>query len=69
MSNTETTAAKDLLQQVQERGLLNSNSTVQCVDCKVAFPIEYNNCPQCEIDDLWHSIKIQLKNNFEGRQN
>ena len=69
MSNTETTTAKDLLKQVKERGLLNSNSTVQCVDCQVAFPIEYNNCPQCEIDVLWRNIKIQIKNNFEGKQN
>ena len=69
MSNSEIITAKDLLQQVQERGLLNSNSTVQCVDCKVAFPIEYNNCPQCEIDALWCDIRIQIKNNFEGKQN
>ena len=69
MINTEITNARDLLQQVQERGLLTSNSTITCVDCQVVFPIEYHHCPQCEIDDLWHSIKIQVKNNFEGKQN
>ncbi len=52
---------------VQELNKINSNSTIKCVHCKVIFPIEYDKCPQCEVDKLWHSIKIQLKNNFGGK--
>jgi len=67
MNNTESTNAKKLIQQVNDRGLLYSKSTIECVHCKVIFPIEYGKCPQCEIDNLWHTIKIQFKNNFGGK--
>ncbi len=52
---------------VEELNLINSNSTRKCVHCKAIFPIEYTNCPQCEVDDFWNTIKIQYKNNFGGK--
>ena len=52
---------------VEELNLINSNSTIKCVNCKAIFPKEYNQCPQCEIDKLWQTIQIQFEKNFGGK--
>ena len=36
---------------VHELNNINSNSTIKCVNCKAIFPIEYDNCPQYEVDN------------------
>lgn len=36
-----------------------SNSTTKCKSCNALFPLEYFQCPQCDIEI--HSIKM----NFE----
>lgn len=36
-----------------------SNSTGKCASCNALFPLEYFECPQCDID--FHSVKM----NFE----
>ncbi|MDH3618408.1 MAG: hypothetical protein OES14_04175 [Nitrosopumilus sp.] len=64
MNKVESLNAKELIQQAEEIGLLNSNSTVRCHNCNVVFPTEYNQCPKCEIDALWKDVRIQFKNNF-----
>lgn len=30
--------------------LFKSNSTTKCRSCNALFPLEYFECPQCEID-------------------
>jgi len=52
---------------LDELNKINANSTRKCAHCEAIFPIEYDKCPQCEVDQLWHSIKIQFKNNFGGK--
>jgi len=54
---------------VHELNKINSKSTIKCVHCKAVFPLEYDKCPQCEVDELWQTIKIQIENNFWGKQN
>jgi len=54
---------------VHELNKINSNSTIKCVHGKVIFPKEYDKCPQCEVDELWQTIKTQFENNFGGLQN
>ncbi len=64
MNNTEQSHSIELIQQAKGNGLINSNSSIQCVHCKAIFPEEYNKCPQCEVDKLWETIQIQYKNRF-----
>lgn len=68
MNDTKLKNAKELIQQVKERGLLRESSTQKCVSCKIMFPSEYNICPKCEMNDLGHKVKTQFTNNFVGRQ-
>jgi len=67
MNITEPIKSNELMLQLKERGLFYTNSTITCGRCKAIFPIEYINCPQCEVDDSWQIIKIQYKNNFGGK--
>ena len=39
---------------VDELNSIYSNSTKKRVHCKAMFPKEYDKCPQCEVDELWH---------------
>jgi len=52
---------------VHELNKINSNSTIKCAYCEIYFPKEYDSCPQCEVDELWQTIKIQFENNFGGK--
>ena len=61
--------SKELILRLKERGLFYTSSTITCGRCKAIFPIEYINCPQCEVDDLWNTIQIKVKNNFGGKYN
>lgn len=38
----------ELLQQAKEIGLIDSNLTITCLNCRAIFPKEYGNCPQCQ---------------------
>jgi len=52
---------------VHELNKINSNSTIKCAHCEAFFPKEYDICPQCEVDELWQTIKIKFENNFGGK--
>ena len=39
---------RELLQQAKEIGLIDSNLTITCFNCRAIFPKEYSNCPQCQ---------------------
>jgi len=52
---------------IDELNKINANSTRECVHCKAIFPIEYDICPQCEVDKLWQTIQIQFDKNFGGK--
>ncbi len=67
MHITEPTKSKELTQQAKEKEPLYSNSIIKCSHCKVIFPVEYNTCPQCEVDELWQNMKIQFRNNLGGK--
>ncbi len=69
LSNTEKINSTELIQQAQEEGFLDSNVTINCVHCYAVFPKEYNKCPQCGVDELWKTVKIQYENYLGGKQN
>jgi len=60
MKITEPTKSKGWMQQAKEKEPLYSNSIIKCSHCKVIFSIEYNTCPQCEVDESWQNIKIHF---------
>ena len=47
MINAEKLNSLELILQATKSGFLYSNTTIQCVHCKVVFPKEYDNCPKC----------------------
>ena len=67
MNDVKSKNAKELIQQVREKGLSSESSTQKCMYCKIIFPSEYNICPQCEMDHLLYKVKTQFTNNFVGR--
>ena len=68
LNDTESINSMDWIQQAKKAGSPDSNSIIECVYCDFVFPKEYDKCPQCEVDKLWYSIKIQFDNNFGGKQ-
>ncbi len=50
---------------VNELYIIHSSSTKNCVHCKAIFPIEYDKCPGCEVEELWKTVKIQYENYTE----
>ena len=50
---------------LQERKLFESSSTIKCRNCKVLFPLEYVECPRCEIN----SSPIKKDFEFSGGLN
>ncbi len=69
LSNTEKIDSTELIRQAQEAGLLDSNVTINCVHCYAVFPKEYDKCPQCEVNVLWKTVKIQYENYLGEKQN
>ena len=69
MSNTDHRNLTDLIREAKERGIYYSRSTIKCTNCKAIFPIEYDNCPQCELDELYRSLKIQYRKLIRGKVN
>ena len=67
MNNTKPLNSTELIQEVRERGLYFLRSTKKCGICKAIFPIEYYDCPQCELDKLYKDFKIQYKKIFGGK--
>ncbi len=67
MKNTEPIKSKGWMQQPKEKGFSYSNSALKCGQCNVIFPIEYHMCPQCEVDELWQLLEIQIETNFGGK--
>lgn len=48
--------SQNLLQEVEELGLIDAENTINCSNCRVVFPKEYGTCPQCntiEIIETW----------------
>ena len=48
MKTSENDNSLDVLREAKEFGLLDSQSTLSCIDCNIVFPKEYEKCPQCE---------------------
>jgi len=69
MNSTEPLNSTELIQATKERGLYYLRSTIKCVICKTIFPIEYDDCPQCELDELYSTFNIQYKKSIGGKQN
>ena len=69
MNDTEPLNSTELIQETKERGLYFLRSTIKCVICKAIFPIDYNDCPQCELDEVYRAFKIQYKKISGGKQN
>lgn len=61
MNNTKSLNSIELIQQLKEKGFLYSNSAIKCNQCKIIFPVEYEECPQCKVDELWQIFDIQFK--------
>jgi hypothetical protein len=55
------------MKETKEKVFLYPNSAIKCGQCKVIFPVEYNKCPQCEVDTLWQKLNFQIANNFGGK--
>ncbi|MFZ8907458.1 MAG: hypothetical protein ACO2Y5_00915 [Nitrosopumilaceae archaeon] len=56
MDNIEQDKSKSLLQEVKELGLIDAQNTIDCSNCRVVFPKEYEKCPQCntiQIPEPW----------------
>ena len=47
MTNFDQGRSHDLLQEAKELGLIDAGNTLDCSNCKVVFPKEYETCPQC----------------------
>ena len=69
MNSTEPLNSTELIQATKERGLYYLESTIKCFICKAIFPIEYDDCPQCELDELYRTLKIQYKRIIGGKPN
>ena len=67
MTITEPIKPNELLQQKIEKGFPFSNSAIKCSKCSVVFPVEYNKCPQCEVDKIRQTLNLQIKNSFGGK--
>ncbi len=52
MSSTEQIDANELVREAKDAGLLDSNVTINCVQCHALFPKEYHNCPQCKTNEI-----------------
>jgi len=37
---------------VNELYIIHSSSIKNCVHCEAIFPIEYDKCPGCEVEEL-----------------
>ncbi len=44
----ENESSLELLREAKEFGLLDTQSTLSCIDCNIVFPKEYEKCPQCQ---------------------
>jgi rRNA maturation endonuclease Nob1 len=49
-----------LLQQAKEIGLIDSNLTITCVNCKAIFPKEYGVCPQCQTERSFNAKNFDI---------
>ena len=54
-----------LLQQAKNIGLIDSNLTIICVNCKAIFPKEYGTCPQCQTDHSFDTTNFNITVNWE----
>ena len=61
MNNTEPLNSTGLIKETKERELYYLRSTIKCFNCKIIFPIEYDNCPQCELDEMYRLFDIKCK--------
>jgi len=69
MNNTIPLKSKGLMKQPEKKELFFLRSTIKCIICKAIFPIEYDDCPQCELDELYRSLKIQYRKLIRGKVN
>jgi hypothetical protein len=66
MNIPESIKPNGLPQQAKEKRFLFSNSAIKCSNCSVVFPVEYNKCPQCEVDKLRQTLNLQISS-FGGK--
>jgi hypothetical protein len=69
MNNTIPLKSKGLMKQPEKKELFFLRSTIKCIICKAIFPIKYDDCPQCELDELYRAFKIKCKFFFRGKSN
>jgi hypothetical protein len=48
------------LQQAKKAGLIDSDLTITCPNCKAIFPKEYGNCPQCQTDQSFTATDFKI---------
>ena len=56
MTHFDQDGIQNLLQEAEKLGLIDVENTINCSNCRVVFPKEYEKCPQChtiEITETW----------------
>ena len=61
MENQKQTTSMELLQEAQNLGLLDSESTTLCSNCHATFPKEYATCPSCKNGVFIQDLKIEFE--------
>ena len=56
MTNFDQDISQNLLEEAKDLGLMDVENTINCSNCRVVFPKEYEKCPQCntiQIAETW----------------
>jgi len=61
MENQKQTTSMELLQEAQDLGLLDLESTTLCSNCHASFPKEYTTCPSCKTGIFVQDLKIEFE--------
>jgi hypothetical protein len=61
MENQKQTTSMELLQEAQNLGLLDLESTISCSNCHASFPKEYVACPSCKTGIFVQDLKIEFE--------
>jgi len=61
MENPQRTTSMELLQEAQDLGLLDLESTALCSNCHASFPKEYATCPSCKNHIFIQDLKIEFE--------
>ncbi|MGD2105997.1 MAG: hypothetical protein PVH93_00150 [Nitrosopumilaceae archaeon] len=61
MEHQKQTTSMELLQEAQDLGLLDLESTILCSNCHATFPKEYATCPSCKNCIFIQDLKIEFE--------